>query len=531
MQIGQRNLVLFMVLVAMFGFAGLTWGNTEKYVPPVKAPLTITEAKIDDNKFLKVAGSIPIEYFVDNPQTKAIPENQRFLNIEVYPEFNNTHLLFYGSPHGRPGEKPQNGEYRYSGYNRFGEHIPNLNWPNDVQPKNKYLDDNKWISHPWTNPNVIDWNNIRGEKIVHVPYFEPKPEWRQNIWWGLKLMHGDEFRGDETVPWEQYVHVLQPPTFWGWGWGIAWHDEHDGQGILYRTIPIAPESVFVDWVPNLYVKDFDPGTPVETDPTTGATVYTAEPFTRYTATVTFGIAAENEWIKRPPPKLPIFIGAAHQIDQTHHKAVLKYKSGRGSIGGLISAFPWGAPVGYKYQTVTFNANRAEIVAQFDWTAQPQSKSLTVGVNDWPGFRYLYEGDTGLVYADNRLTVPLTVKPLPDAYVANINPGTALTEPGREYHGTVTYGLKANFPGPVEVKLGLTHNGWPVSGIHERTVALKPGETITLPFTWHGQKMGQNSLIEAKIWPQEPTLKDINWQNNTRRVLIKSHVTDIAVTSI
>lgn len=523
-------IILLLVIALVLGISGVAYGDTTKYVPPVNPPLTKSEAKLDNNKYLKLEAGIPIDYFVDNPQSKTIPANQRFLNIEMYPGFNNTHLLFYGSAHGNPGESPKNGEHRYSGYNILGENIPNINWPNDVPPKNKYLDDNKWMQYPWEKPEIQRWAERRNQVLEHDDSLEPKPEWRKNIWWGLKLMHGTEFRGDENIPWEQYVHVLQPPTFWGWGWGIAWHDENDGRGILYRTIPLAPQSLFIEWVPNLYVKNFNPGTPIENDQQTGSVVYAAEPFTTYTATITFGVNADNQWIKRPPANIPIFIGAAHQIRDTHYKANMVYQSGPGSIGGLKSAYPWGAPAGYKYQTVTFNANKSEIVATFQWTAQQESKLLTAGINAWPGYGYLYEGDTGLEYSDNVARVPITIKEIPDAYVQSISPGTDRPEPDKQYHGTVTYGLMNTFPGPVECKLGLTHNGYPVPGVDQQLITLNPGEIKTVPFVWHGQQLGQNSTIVAKIWPQKPTLKDINWANNTKSVVIYNGA-DLSVSNL
>lgn len=38
------------------------------------------------------------------------------------------------------------------------------------------------------------------------------------------------------------MHILQPPTYYGWGVGRAWHTKADGS-IWYRTIPIAPTKL------------------------------------------------------------------------------------------------------------------------------------------------------------------------------------------------------------------------------------------------------------------------------------------------
>ncbi|AVX40795.1 CARDB protein (plasmid) [Carboxydocella thermautotrophica] len=516
----RKRITVFLIVLALFsGFTGYSGAElTKDYVPPKTPPLSKDAAMADDNRYLEMK-KFGKDYFVSyNPALKLA------INMEQYPEFNNTHLLFYGGPH---GDKGDNGEYRYTGVNDVGENLPNIRFPNDVEPVHQYLEQNNWLPAPWQREDIAKWMKNRGETMVWNEKLDGKPELRRNIWWGLKLMHSTEFRGDENVEWERYVHVLQPPTFWGWGWGRAWHKENGT--ILYRSIPIAPESVFVKWVPNLYVKDFDPGTPAEQDPETGKRVFVAEPFTTYTATVTFGINADNAWITRPPADIPIFIGAAHQVKESYYKANLAYKSGPGAIGGLISAYPWGAPAGYKYQTVKFNANKAEIVATFRWTAQPESKSLMAGINAWPGYGYLYEGETGLEYADNVASATIKVKPIPDAYVQSLNPGTNNPEKGKEYHGTVTYGLAENFPEPAEVKLGLTHNGWPVSGVDGKTITLNPGETMTLPFVWYGQD-GKSTLI-AKIWPQKPILnKDLNWANNTKRVELYQS-TDLTVTNL
>ena len=105
---------------------------------------------------------------------------------------------------------------------------------------------------------------------------------------------------------------------------------------------------------------------------------------------------------------------------------------------------------------------------------------------------------------------------PDLYVKSIEPSTTVTEPGKTYNATVTYGLK-DYTETVKAKLGLTHNGYSVSGIDGQEIKFQPWEEKTLEFTFTGQK-DKSSIIEAKIWPVSLT-DDKNWNNNSKKVIM------------
>ncbi|MBU7008890.1 hypothetical protein Ga0451573_003853, partial [Peptococcaceae bacterium DYL19] len=320
-------------------------------------------------------------------------------------------------------------------------------------------------------------------------------------------------------------HILQPPTYYGWGVGRAWHIKN-GE-ILYRTIPLAP-SKFNLWLPNFYIRDFDPGCPRETvtDGDAATEVYAAEPGETYTATLTFGIDTLQSIV--PVDRTRVFVAGQHRLQQGEWDAVLQYRSGPGSITEPLSLWPY-VPSGPRGQAVIFTQQDSEVTAAFNWTAVADTRELAAAINYPPALWLYYEGPEGNRFGDNVVTVPITVKKLPDNFVQELNPGTAETETGREYTGTVSYGLYGTFDSPVKAKLGLTHNGWPVSTVDGTEITFNPGEIKSFPFTIHGQ--AGDSTLEAKIWPLEPTAKDINWNNNKKIVIVKARRTDIDVGEI
>jgi len=111
------------------------------------------------------------------------------------------------------------------------------------------------------------------------------------------------------------------------------------------------------------------------------------------------------------------------------------------------------------------------------------------------------------------------KELPDLYVADLDPGTNQTLPGETYQGTVVFGLKDTYKEPVKARLELTHNGYPISSVHGKTVAFNPGEEKEYTFSFTGIE-GKDSVIVARIVPVEPD-GDIDYSNNEMKMVISA----------
>ncbi|ADG81671.1 CARDB domain-containing protein [Thermincola potens] len=318
-----------------------------------------------------------------------------------------------------------------------------------------------------------------------------------------------------------------------------WHYK-DG-GIWYITVPLPPRHEFDPVVPNLYVKSIDPGTPVETDEV-GNAVYKAEIGKKYTATVVFGTGEIRRDLDLA--LLRPFVAGLHEINGQAYKGKLKKISGNGHISEPVPEYP-DRFTEAKSQTISFNAENSEITATFEWTAQRGTTQLIAAINDGQyvprhhEFESTADGKPADM-TDNVKKVPIKVEPPPDLCVKELKLHTVLTEPGQVYTGTVIYALKPGYREKVTAKLGLTHNGYSISStegkkLDQSMVIFDPQmpETMiqTFSFKFTGLALGHNSEIVAKIWPQEPTMVDAYWPDNSRKALAKSHITDIAVTNI
>ncbi|MBU7006750.1 Athe_2463 domain-containing protein, partial [Phosphitispora fastidiosa] len=202
-------LAVFLLMSMLFTGPSLA-GEYIRYIPPPAPPAQIVGCITDDNDFLGWG------YFVTIlPDVK--PE---FSSIRLirYPQ--DEHMLVWGEEHG----DCINGVYRYLGINRFKEYITNINWPYDV-PVNPgaMLDDNNWIANPWASGKVADKLKQRGEPPIHKSPWDGDTRFLPNIVKGLQAKHTAEFRSAPELTWTDYVHILQPPTYYGWGVGRAWH--------------------------------------------------------------------------------------------------------------------------------------------------------------------------------------------------------------------------------------------------------------------------------------------------------------------
>lgn len=506
------NYVIVILIVLSFPSTVLAiWQTNDSYVPQSKPPNKLDEAIHDANSFLGRN-----EFSSWNTLNK--PIGIRWM-------VGGRHMFYYDTP-----SQYENGIPRYLGQNVFGELITNPDFPDDL----KFVGDGKlesqnWIIRPWDNSYVKNWQIQHREPVLieYYPY-DGNKTFLPHIIKGLQLKRGDVFLNNTPKDWTQYVHIIQPPTYYGWGMGRMWHKE--GNSIRYISVPLAPEQEIRKWIPNLSVKSLIPGTPIDVDKTTGQAVYMATPGRTYEATVVFKIESmqkgELEW-----PLAPSFVTAMHQVTTGHYMAQLQRVSGNGQISKIQSRYPHLATNG---QSIVFNQKDDEIVAKFKWTAQKNTKNLVAVINDnffadAPVYckRLHWEGLTGTQFEDNLKSVPIKLPP--DLSVKTITSSTKTTDAGEHYVGHVSYSLDAAYDKPVKAEIELTHNSFPIANIHKQMIMLNPGETKSFDFNFTGQY--GNSTIEAKIRPKEPTEQDANWANNTKKLIIPRDFTDIAVVNL
>ncbi len=118
-----------------------------------------------------------------------------------------------------------------------GESFYNIYAPMDSWAGGE-IEDRSWIIRPWEDPRI--------QSRITDPQFDahsisPRDLYRDNIIHGLSVFYKDILDGRYTkIAWENYVHILQPPTRNGFGVGIMWH--LSGGKVWYLTVPIAPDN-------------------------------------------------------------------------------------------------------------------------------------------------------------------------------------------------------------------------------------------------------------------------------------------------
>jgi hypothetical protein len=126
------------------------------FFPAINPPNSLSAMTEEDNRFLRFInqGFKPLNYnYFEN-----IPNGMN-LDKKEYPELVaqnktsvTTHSLFWGIAH----DTEKQGQHRYIGYNPYGESIPNVLYPPDVNPAGSSFDTNKWIIAPWKTDNNKD---------------------------------------------------------------------------------------------------------------------------------------------------------------------------------------------------------------------------------------------------------------------------------------------------------------------------------------------------------------------------------------
>jgi outer membrane protein assembly factor BamB len=155
------------------------------------------------------------------------------------------------------------------------------------------------------------------------------------------------------------------------------------------------------------------------------------------------------------------------------------------------------------------------------TGEPVSITGEISI---AGGRMIFASNAGILHSYKPIS-------LPDLAVTELDPGTTETEGGKKYTGSVTYEIKNTITDTVTAQLELTHNGYPVPGIHGKTVEFTPGEKKRYSFEFTGQAY-TDSVLEAKIRPVAPVGTDINWEDNSKKVVVPAkNVVDLKVNSM
>ncbi|WP_010243713.1 Athe_2463 domain-containing protein [Acetivibrio cellulolyticus] len=208
---------------------------------------------------------------------------------------NPLYLFVYGEPFGDKKSIAGGIRHRYLGYTMMDEEYPNMFFPDDTKLSTKY-DERNWIEYPWKSVLLesaskktlyeLCQKDFRFDKAYLVKNLsKPSSYYRNSIIYGMGICYGlcldpsvleqkdiyEVIRDIQTpskypsntklsgdfldIPWENYVHIIQPPTNFSWGIGRVWRQE--GSYCNYLTIPLAP-FIFSDnnaptasiWVPD-----------------------------------------------------------------------------------------------------------------------------------------------------------------------------------------------------------------------------------------------------------------------------------------
>ncbi len=251
---------------------------------------------------------------VTNDELFPLVNKEYFKNVsDKYKPFNPlsfTYLsLAYGKEHGT--FDPDMEEWRYIGYTNKDEAFTNFWFRPDFVPGGGFhIDRARWIEKPFYSPLVSQFLTQMGEPgLEDNPFLPDNPmvgsKLRQHIVWGLKalaIVWPEWYKFDEKASpiqdWENYVHILQPPSYWCFGTGRMFHQARDGS-IWYLDVPLPPGFMLELDLKAELEKDSYQGKPGEKIDTT-ATFSLAQGYdSAVTAKLRLYIETENDIIELP----------------------------------------------------------------------------------------------------------------------------------------------------------------------------------------------------------------------------------------
>lgn len=181
--------------------------------------------------------------------------NSKLINNSLW---ESRRLFVFGQPYGMD---QATGNNRYLGETMQGEAYTNTLFRHDAW-EGGVINERKWIPYPWSN-DIVKAHLLRmGEQPLDKNNpFNNNRDYNASIKQGLKEYfkpggNVQMYFRDDSTPWHQFLHVLQPPTRWTWGMGRMWHQSNGT--IWYLTVPMAPFSLITE-LPNLAIGDINPG--------------------------------------------------------------------------------------------------------------------------------------------------------------------------------------------------------------------------------------------------------------------------------
>lgn len=181
---------------------------------------------------------------------KQVSEHQnKPFNPISYTEFLS---LAYDRPHGTLDNNPKYpwAGQRYIGHTNKDEAFTNFWFRPDFVPGGGFkIHEARWIENPRKSPLVSQFVTQFGETGLEDNPFRPRnvgSTFRPYIAWGLEAL-ADEWpqhykfnaKAAAIKDWENYVHILQPPSYWCFGTGRMFHQAMDGS-IWYLDVPLLP---------------------------------------------------------------------------------------------------------------------------------------------------------------------------------------------------------------------------------------------------------------------------------------------------
>jgi hypothetical protein len=510
----KRIIAFFLVILLFITFITTIPGvQAKNYIPPSSKPKTLSEVLFEANSQLGYL------YFREK-NTK-----QKLINMNLW---NEREIIVYGTPFGDYNANEK--QHRFLGETMNGEDFTNVHFPHDAWAGG-FLEDRNWIVTPWDNPFIQ--NNYK----ISSNDFSENHKYLHQISLGLSMFYKNAYKGKGWVPslyWSQYVHVLQPPTYWSWGMGRMWHRTASG-AVFYATVPIAPHRFTMM---NFYVKDLDAGVPAEI--INGEVVYIAEEWKTYTATVTLGVKDVLHFYS-DEVLVPIAaaVRAQNQAGSSWLQQELKRKSGQGDIKSNTNWFQPTIPTGELSQAAVFNfasTSNPENVATFNWMAVPNITNLVVAINseypedNVPFSVRMYEMETDGRFDDNIIKVPIKV--IPASSGPPPAPGPPAPAPtALDLRATVTNNSSPLQQGQSKTITGtLTNTGnvaqattyvWRVNGsvVETKNITLQPNSTQNVQRNYTAPlnaPLGQMVVVELEINPhRNQPANEPNWVNNKR----------------
>ncbi|WP_066497540.1 DUF5704 domain-containing protein [Abyssisolibacter fermentans] len=217
----MKNILIFLSMLLIFTCIGVLVqadDDINHLIPDVSYEEVVNQA----NDELETKFGLE-QYFEEENRIKAKLCDDTYYQYKV---------ISYGEPTGTYNEDV--GEYRYLGTTTTGERIPNYKYPYDKKSNRKF-DDMSWIEDPFFNSRVLE----SYPDVLPTDFDDSRDDYKEQFIEGMKLQHGPYFENKPDVPWEQYMHIVQPPTKYAFGLARLWHISNDGS-LWYIDVALAP---------------------------------------------------------------------------------------------------------------------------------------------------------------------------------------------------------------------------------------------------------------------------------------------------